>query len=1636
MYSAPDNRLGCSSICDDQSVCRDYLRNVCKRGKKCKFKHPSLEECERLRRFDKTFCHDFQNSTCRRPNCKFLHYTKEEEEMFRRTGYLPNDIQWSYRPASSTFDEKTPICKDFCNGTCNRGSNCKYRHVTTPQETVNPGLYSQPNLQKTGFMNTNVSSTHFDPSLINISNPSNPSPYGQSSLINRAVIVSPNDSILNPVSNAYIPVASSHSIVGLIGNTSTGQPTLYTHSSLVSITSAPHITPCSSVITVSPDPTQHPNILHPQTALSAPHATYHIVPHDASPHHHHHLLATSSSHSHAPALLTIPLSQFTCNVSNNSLIQSQAAITTQHHAVVTGVLPANSSISTAPATYFPSYGVFHINQSSLETRDHQNQQHQQITTEIHKQVRKAKLSSSLATTPVTATTTSTTSVASSTTAVLAAAAAAGYIAQHLPVIGPTNISESGTISQDLNNNLILNQSKGVNVHESALAAAANLPTVSAAAAAAVAAAAAFARSTSITQNSKCCPVIPNAQIKSNELGPESNFFSSTANINTSNSNITCTTNNNNNPTLINNESCSCQDSSCLSNMKHDNNINPMMTTTINTVTTTCTQSHSTRESTYTSDNNNNNSKKPTLSSESSSIAYPGSSSSDYLNPTDEEQAKTAAAVAAAACIGAIFSQPMAAAAAAAGGNGGNSASSSVAAMLGNLISRNPQDIIQAVQSSSSSSISSCASSLLSNSSRHICSVNSKYTSACDADSIGCRYAQQPQYFAVDERNVYDGQNEQGNSINVNSTTDQHNIQSNSVNNSSLISSLDRCKCTNSLLDSSYSFQDVITSDTNNWSSVTTTMASAAKAAAAAAVAATAAVTGSANFFRLTQFKNKVDPQLHDLLMDKVTSSMSSSHESSSSIYSPLRCIDQSRNLRSNSDHISSSVVVNDTELSGLSTKEAVTMTSAAAAAAMVAAAATVAAEQRQLIGNNFLSEVNHSSKLEKQNTHRTLTGNTCLSKNSECNYHRTCSSSSSHNDFASPSSYETDSQIYSLTHDGSNRFTKKRHKTKRLTTVDCRYSGYSSLHHHHHTTGLSRSVDDNEDDDPDVYEDDDIESTALMSPSPEVTPPYNLPTKLSKREGLLSLSYSRQVDDSSRPPSCETSPDPWRSTVRKVVLSRTTGKSDCLESHSSQSLSTQQFLENQSSEHGMGSCYVANNNPHPESLNTNPTGSGFYPIRRSVSTGALPIKTSCKIVVKVRSKSFPALSSSHSHSKDEKRVVFTSSNCSHRYNSAENFSVCPTMSGTSTSLCYSKKSDSAINKFQSSRYRNREFGKRKFRRTVHRYFTQHPNNRRFIIQSTRPLSNVSPTSILSEEYGGRDEGDDPDYVDPDYDDEDLYELSVPRTSIKRSSHGITKYSTKRKRSLYSSASTSNVHLAPPSIKQQYALRVENARLRRKLIDLMRQRGDLRAANEMLLEQNARLRQSSKRVSAVARMAESATKIIEAHNKSQLVQSNSFPSNSGSCQSTVPFSIAQAAAAAAVVAAAAQNQTNAPNLTGVYVSSPTASINQQYSPTINGLSGGSSNLHSLFPQIPAANTTGIAIPSNQALNAVQIQASSGALATPPQATALLHPQTLDPQQTDLSNYCQHQTPDVRPQNRLLELLTEYLSTTQTLTSNVI
>lgn len=114
----------------DTTICRDYLRHVCKRGRKCKFKHPSQEECDRLRadRGEVVFCHDYQNGACRRPACKFLHVTKEEEEAYRLNGSLPSNLSSSHSTEKSS-DSKVPLCKDYLNHNCHRGAACKFRHL-------------------------------------------------------------------------------------------------------------------------------------------------------------------------------------------------------------------------------------------------------------------------------------------------------------------------------------------------------------------------------------------------------------------------------------------------------------------------------------------------------------------------------------------------------------------------------------------------------------------------------------------------------------------------------------------------------------------------------------------------------------------------------------------------------------------------------------------------------------------------------------------------------------------------------------------------------------------------------------------------------------------------------------------------------------------------------------------------------------------------------------------------------------------------------------------------------------------------------------------------------------------------------------------------------------------------------------------------------------------------------------------------------------------------------------------------------------------------------------------------------------------------------------------------------------------
>ncbi|XP_076227898.1 zinc finger CCCH domain-containing protein 10 isoform X2 [Nomia melanderi] len=88
-------------------VCRDFLRNVCHRGKRCKYLHERSDD-DPVDEY--TFCHDFQNGMCNWPGCKFLHCTESEEKRFRAT--------------------------DFIKGSCQR-SNCKFRHWKSEEPQLN-----------------------------------------------------------------------------------------------------------------------------------------------------------------------------------------------------------------------------------------------------------------------------------------------------------------------------------------------------------------------------------------------------------------------------------------------------------------------------------------------------------------------------------------------------------------------------------------------------------------------------------------------------------------------------------------------------------------------------------------------------------------------------------------------------------------------------------------------------------------------------------------------------------------------------------------------------------------------------------------------------------------------------------------------------------------------------------------------------------------------------------------------------------------------------------------------------------------------------------------------------------------------------------------------------------------------------------------------------------------------------------------------------------------------------------------------------------------------------------------------------------------------------------------------------------
>ena len=107
--------------------CVDFLKGTCTKGEQCPLTHVETvdDPDDREGIIKQVFCHDFQNMSCQRPFCKYVHASKVEERFFRENGYFPPELNGRNRDKMFYSD----VCIDFLRNQCIRGQSCQFKHV-------------------------------------------------------------------------------------------------------------------------------------------------------------------------------------------------------------------------------------------------------------------------------------------------------------------------------------------------------------------------------------------------------------------------------------------------------------------------------------------------------------------------------------------------------------------------------------------------------------------------------------------------------------------------------------------------------------------------------------------------------------------------------------------------------------------------------------------------------------------------------------------------------------------------------------------------------------------------------------------------------------------------------------------------------------------------------------------------------------------------------------------------------------------------------------------------------------------------------------------------------------------------------------------------------------------------------------------------------------------------------------------------------------------------------------------------------------------------------------------------------------------------------------------------------------------
>ncbi|KAJ3307108.1 Cleavage and polyadenylation specificity factor subunit 4 [Kappamyces sp. JEL0829] len=113
-------------------ICQYYLKNQCRMGSRCAYKHPSKTKLVVCKHWLRGLCK--KGEICTNPECQYLHIdpdAKVKECAWYARGFCKHGSECRHKHT------RTAICFNYLTGFCPKGKNCSFSHPRYELPTSN-----------------------------------------------------------------------------------------------------------------------------------------------------------------------------------------------------------------------------------------------------------------------------------------------------------------------------------------------------------------------------------------------------------------------------------------------------------------------------------------------------------------------------------------------------------------------------------------------------------------------------------------------------------------------------------------------------------------------------------------------------------------------------------------------------------------------------------------------------------------------------------------------------------------------------------------------------------------------------------------------------------------------------------------------------------------------------------------------------------------------------------------------------------------------------------------------------------------------------------------------------------------------------------------------------------------------------------------------------------------------------------------------------------------------------------------------------------------------------------------------------------------------------------------------------------